>query len=79
MMKKFITSAAVAGALVATPAMAQEAAYDRLPAPVEESEDGFGDNGAGLLIGLGALAVIILGIIIATGVGDDDDTLPASP
>ncbi|MDE1466994.1 hypothetical protein [Aurantiacibacter sp. D1-12] len=77
MMKKLLTTVAVAGAMVTTPALAQDAAFDRLPAPVEQGEELEGE--AGLIIALLAAAAVIAGIIIATGTDNADEQLPASP
>ncbi|MBH5323330.1 hypothetical protein [Aurantiacibacter sediminis] len=79
MMKKFFTTAAVAGAMIATPAMAQDAAFDRLPAPAEQGEDLSATPPAGIFIGIAAVVAIVLGVIIATGENDADETLPTSP
>lgn len=78
MMKKLLTSLAVAGAMVTTPALAQDAAFDRAPAPVDESEQ-LEESTPGLLIALLAAAVVIAGIIVATGEDNADEQLPSSP
>ncbi|RJY09036.1 hypothetical protein [Aurantiacibacter aquimixticola] len=82
MIAKTITTAAASLALVATPALAQEAAADRAPAQVDNAEllgndDDDGGSAAGLLLGLGAIAAIIAAVIIAFD--DDDEDLPVSP
>ncbi len=78
MMKKLLTSVAVAGAMVTTPALAQDAAFDRAVAPVDQSEEleGFGP---GLVIAILAAAAVIAGIIVATGEDNADEQLPSSP
>lgn len=77
MMKKLFTTIAVAGAMATTPALAQEATFDRMPAPVEEGEQLEGR--AGVIIGILAAIVVIAGIIVATGEDNADEQLPTSP
>lgn len=76
MIKKLLTTVAVSGALVTTPALAQEATFDRAPAPVEEAEK---MDGPGLLLFLVGGVVVVLGIIVATGTDNADELLPQSP
>ena len=77
MMKKLFTTVAVAGAMATTPALAQDAAFDRLPAPVEGEQ--LEEGGPGIIIAILAAAAIIAGIIIATGEDNADEILPTSP
>ncbi len=69
MKSRIATAAATALALVAVPTMAQ-AETPRQAAPVEGENDMIG--GAGLIIGILAVAAIIGGIIIAAD-GDNED------
>ena len=72
MKSRIATAAATALALVAVPTMAQ-AETPRQAAPVEGENDMIG--GAGLIIGILAIAAIVGGIIISTS---DDDEDPVS-
>ncbi|MEE4536876.1 MAG: hypothetical protein V2J51_00095 [Erythrobacter sp.] len=65
--------ATAAVSLAVSPAIA-EASFDRSVAPLDgESQLGGDGDGAGVIIGLLAAAAIIGGIVIAAGVGDDED------
>ncbi len=81
MTKKLFTTVAATIALVATPVLAQSDVAQRAAAAVDQAE-GMGSNddddrGPGLLLGALAGGLIIAGVIIAFGDGDDD--LPTSP
>lgn len=78
MLKKALTTAAVASALVSTPVIAQAVEAERASAPVTEHAELGEGNGAGLIIAILAAAAIVGAIIIAVG-GDDEDDLPTSP
>lgn len=76
MLKPIITATAAIG-LMATPALAQENAAERLAAPVESSEMLDGENG--ILIAVIAAAAVIAGIIILSDDDDEDVDDPVSP
>lgn len=79
MTKKLFTTVAATAALLATPVLAQSEVAQRAAANAIEQAEGMGedDDGPGLLLGALAAGLIIAGVVVAFGDGDDD--LPASP